>query len=377
MNPEKTIKRIVVGVAGFLLLILLTNLVGIVKIEGNEAVVRQDWQKGVLSEVWRDGTKFYLPITTDTYRYNIGTQKITFDDSASNPGSEYPRIVVNLGENGGQEAKIAISVNYRIGWDLVNKVPVFSEEKLIALHKDGIGKNYEDVILKRTVVDVVNKIARPNEALHIYSGKGFVEFKEAIDKELKEHPIFKERGIYIENTIVYKVYLDPRYEAEIAAKQQAVQTKLRKIEETKAAEEEARRVFAQSQAEVERRTQEAEAKKIEQIKAAEAEKEKSVLAAEAEKAKRILEAEGERDANLALASGVLAVGKAEAEVDALKREALYAGASGAWRAKVQIATAEAEKLKGIFEGTAIVPEKTVLMTGGTALSGIKPTLDMN
>jgi regulator of protease activity HflC (stomatin/prohibitin superfamily) len=262
-----------------------------------------------------------------------------------------------------------MSINYRLGWDVDNTgSPVFSSEKLVKFHKDGLRQNYDTVVLKRTVVDVVNKIARPHEALEIYSGKGFVEFKEAVDKELKGHHVFKDRGILVENTIIYKVYLDPKYEAEIAEKVLAIQTTLKKQQQTLASQEEAKRVFAESQANVEKVKQEAEASKIQQIKKAEANKEQEILQAQAEKQKRVLEAEGDRDANLAKASGILAVGQAEAQVEALKRDAMYAGESGMRRANVEIATKTAEKMTGLFKGVQIVPEKTILNVGKTALT---------
>lgn len=346
---------------------------GVIKVEGSEVCVLQSLTKGVVSNVWLSGTHFYNNVLWDVYKYNIGTQKCTFDDN-KNEGAEYPRIVVDCGDNGGQKAYIAMSINYRIGWDDDKGISVFSSDKIVKLHKDGIGKTYEDVIVKRTVIDVVNKIARPNQALSIYSGQGFVDFKEAVDKELKNHPVFNERGIYVENTIIYKVYLDSAYEDEIAAKQLAIQQKLRKIEEVKAAEEEARRVFAESQASVEKTRQQAEAAKIQMIKAAEANKAQEVLRAEAEKQKRILEAEGNRDANLANASGVLALGKAEAEVQQLKRDAMYAGEAGMRRANVEIADLTSQRLKGMFQGVSIVPEKTILSTA-KGVQGLVVNLD--
>jgi len=329
--------------------------VGIDRVEGHEAYVRQHWKVGVVQDVYRDGTHFYPGWFWDTYKYDIGTQKITFDNAATNTEAEYPRIIVNVGENGGQEAHIAISANYRVGWKMTEKGPVFDPAKLVALHKDGIGKSYESVILKRTIVDVVNQIARPNEALNIYSGKGYVEFMESIDLALKNHPVFAERGILIENTIVYKVYLDPKYEAEISSKQLAVQSTLRKKEETKAAEEEARRQFALSQAEVEKRTQQAEAQKIERVKSAEAEKQEQVL-----------KAEGKRDSDLAKAAGVLAIGEAEAQVAELKREAMYNGESGKRRAAVEIAIKKAEIYAGMLRGVTVLTDKSIARLGETA-----------
>ena len=343
------------GFIAFICLWIGLKALGVITVQGNEAVVKQDWKRGVLNDVWRDGTHFFPGWFIDTYKYDIGTQKITFDDTKENADAEYTRIIVNVGENGGQEARIAISANYRIGWTQTEAGPVFSPEKLVALHKDGIGQTYEQVILKRTIVDVVNQIARPKQALEIYSGKGFVEFKDDVDEALKNHPVFRQRGILIENTIVYKVYLDPAYEREIAAKVLAEQTKLKKIEETKAAEEEARRVFAQAQAEVEQRTQAAEAQKIERVKAAEAEKQEQVL-----------KAEGKRDSDIAKAEGVLALGKADATVAALLRDAQYDGESGKRRASVEIATKKAEIYSGMLKGVTVLTDKSIARLGEVA-----------
>jgi len=347
----------------FLLVIVGLWAVGktltIKKVEGNEAMVRQHLLRGVDDKVLLSGTHFFCGWFWDPYVYDVGTQKCTFG-TASNKNSEYERIVVDCGEGGGQKAYIAMSINYRVGWDNISGSPKFSPEKLVALHKDGVGQTYENVIVKRTVVDVINQIARPHKALDIYSGQGFVDFKEEVDFALKNHPVFLQRGIFVENTIIYKVYLDDKYEAEIAAKVLAIQSTLRAKEETKAAEESAKRAFALAQADVETRTQAAEAKKRERVKEA-----------EAEKAEQVLKAEGKRDSDLAKASGVLAIGKAEAEVAALKRDAMYEGESGKRRAEVEVSKYKAEMLKGMLDGCMVVPERTIAKlgdAGGLAMS---------
>lgn len=353
MKPSQIIKLSIIGVVALISLFLVGNTISWTKVEGDEVAVRQHLFKGVVDDVWLSGTHFYIGWIWDVYKYNIGIQKITFDNMNENRDTEYPRVAVEIGPNGGQRAYIAVSANYRL-----------MPSKIVDLHKQGIGRSYESVLLKREIVDIINEIARPYpSALDIYSGAGFVEFKTRVEKALKENTVLKNSGIDIENTIIYGVHLDPAYEQEIAGKQIATQQKLRKQEETKAAEEEAKRIFAMSQAQVEEIRQQSEAKKIQMVKQAEANAEREVLAAEAEKKKRLLEAEGERDANLAKASGILAVGEAEAKVQALKRESLYAGESGAWRAKVEIATAQAEKMRGMFQGVQIVPERTVLRAG--------------
>lgn len=323
-------------------------------VQGNEALVIQHWQSGVQKEPKLAGTHFFIPgIWYDLYKYNIGTQKITFDNQSSNGDSEYPPIAVQIGENGGQEAYISVSVNYHI-----------NAEKIVTLHKQGIAKTYEAVVLKREIVDIVNEIARPHKsALDIFSGIGFVQFKNDIEAALKNNPVLKDRGIEVENTIVYGVHLDQKYETEIRAKINAIQEKLRFDQETLAKQAEAAKIFAESQAQVERVRQTAEASKITQVKAAEAQAEQQVLAADAEKRKRIALAEGERDANLALASGILAVGEAEAKVSALKRESLYAGESGERRARVEIATAQADKMRGMLSGVSVVSDRTIFEIG--------------
>jgi len=356
----KEIKLGICAIVAIIAIFVTAKTLGIVKVEGSEAVVRQHLIRGVVDGVQLSGTHFYFGWLWDVYKYDIGTQKCTFDDVRVNKDAEAPRIIVDCGEGGGQKAWVAMSINYRVGWEQdENGAPKFSPNKLVLLHKDGIGKTYESVIVKRTVIDVINKIARPNKALDIYSGQGFVDFKDKVDIELKNHPVFKDRGIYVENTIIYKVYLDVEYETEIGKKVLAIQQTLRKVEETKAAEEEARRAFAEAQASVEKRRQEAESKKIEQIKDAEAQKAKEVLKAEAVKQKRILEAEGKRDADIAEAVGIIAKGRAEAERAQLLREAMYSGEAGKRRAEVEIAEKQAEKLHGMLDNVKVISDKTL------------------
>jgi len=255
-------------------------------------------------------------------------------------------------------------MNYRIGYDTAKDgAPVFAPEKLVTLHKEGLRETYENVILKRTIVEIVNKVARPHSALSIYSGQGFVDFVQMLETELKDAETLKERGIFVENTIVYSVHLDPKYEAEIASKVIAIQETLKIKEQTIAAQEAAKRMFAESQANVEKIRQDSEASKIKMVKQAEADNEREILAAQAEKQKRVLEAEGNRDANLAVASGILAKGEAEAKVEQLKRDAMYAGEAGSRRASVEIAGLQADKLKGMLNGVSVISDKALFNMG--------------
>ena len=332
----------VIGVIGLIIMsVLFGGFFAFIKIEGSELGVVQNWS-GIKDVTLGAGTHVYNNFVDDIHVYPIGTQKITFDTKAGNPDAEYERIDVEVGENGGQKAAVAISCNYHL-----------NPEDIVKLHKQGIGRTYESVVLKREIVDTVNEIARPyKSALDLYSGTGFVKFKNEIDMALKNNSVLKDRGIDVENTIIYGVHLDPAYESEIAQKQIAQQQVLRKQEETKAAEQEAKRIFAMSQAEVEKARQVAEAQKITQVTKAEADARKTVL-----------DAEAERDSNLARASGELAVGKARAEVAQLQRDAQYAGESGGRKAEVEIATVRASMMKELINHISVLPEKTFAQIG--------------
>lgn len=351
---NKIIGYAVAGIVGIMIVaVLFGGFFAYVKIEGDCIGVVQDWN-GVKTQTMGPGTHLYNNFLEDVHIYKIGTQKITFATANElHQDAEFAPIPVEIGENGGQQAMVSLSVNYHL-----------NAEKIVTLHKQGIGKTYESVILKREVIQIVNKVARPNHsALDIYSGAGFVKFMDEVGLQLVENKELKERGIEVENTIIYNVHLDPAYEQEIAAKKLAEQQVLRKIEETKASEQEAKRIFAFSQAEVEKARQVAEANKIVMVTAADAQAQQQVLQAEGEKKKRVLEAEGNRDANIAIASGELAVGKARAEVKQLESTSLYAGEAGSRRAEVDIKTAQASAMTAILNKLVVVPEKTFLQIG--------------
>jgi regulator of protease activity HflC (stomatin/prohibitin superfamily) len=333
--------QIVAGIVGLIIvMIVMGGFFSFVKIGGDEVGVVQDWV-GVKEQVLRAGTHIYNNFIEDVHVYKIGTQKSTFGPLAGQQG-EYPPISVEIGENGGQSAGILISVNYHL-----------DATKVVTLYKQGLADTYEQVVLNREIVDTVNEVARPKHtALDIYSGAGFNAFKSEVDERLKNNSVLEGRGIIVENTIISGIQLDPEYKKQIDLKQIAQQNTLRAIEEAKAAEEEAKKVKAVMQSEVERRTQEANAKKAEQV-----------LHAEAEGASLKAIAEGQRDARIAQATGDLALGKAEAEVQKLKTFSQYEGEAGARRAEVEIQTKRAEIMARLLEKVTVLPEKTFAQLG--------------
>jgi hypothetical protein len=348
------------SVIGVVTLIIVFTFVGWKKVDGHQAVVRQHWQRGVLlgdvpGDVYRDGTHFYWPgLAWDLTTYNIGTQKLTFDSDSMNTDSEYPSIELAVGKGGGQKVFVSGSINYRIGHSSDQGIPVFDPVKLVALHKDGIGKDYKNTIVKRTFQEVVNSIARPQEALTLYSGQGFNDFRLAVDVALKQHSVFASRGIFVENTIIYQVSLDPKYETEIELKQLAVQTALKEHELMKAAEAAAAKVFAKSQAEVNSRTQKAEAGKIELQKAGEGERLKMEEEAKGQLAMLLAEAEGQRKMT----------------------EAMYGGTAGSRRYAVEFGEKQAKQLFNMLNGVKVITDKALVqLVEDPSVGTIRATID--
>lgn len=367
---EFTKKNVVIcSVVGVILtlVIILVHSIGIRVVEGNEAYIRQDLITGLeKKEVWRAGTHVYVPfLTPGLYKYNLGIQKCSFSNGKfGNDKPDYPAIEVAVGENGGQKVWVTMSINYKIAHK-VNKsgLAIFDEDLLMNMHKNGLQTNYEDQIVKRTASDVVNSIARPLNAYDIYSGKGFVAFQKKVQEELTNHPMFKANGIVVENVIIPKVNLERNVESKISEKVAATQQAEAEKQKAIAATEAAKRVKQEAQAQVEKTRAIAEAAKITTVLKAQAQAEEQVLAAEAD-----------RKAKEQQAIGDLALGRAEAKVADLKRNAQYAGISGARKARVEIAEAQAKAYASIVNRFNVVPENTLLNIGNDLM---KPVISVN
>ena len=347
---ERMLKTLVFGGLGLLAFIIAAFILAdFVNIEGYEVGVVHKWSSGVQDEPLRNGMHWVW--CAKVHPINIGTQKITFapqiagdKEGKDTKDNEFDVIQVACGKEGGQKVNIVLTVVYHL--DAI---------KAVQLYRDNLSETYRYTIMKRTIIDVVNQLARPREALDIYSGEGFNDLKIAVDKAIKDHPVLVDRGIVCENATIYDVKLDPSYESEIELKQLAKQQKLRAFEQALAAVEEAKRAKAKAQVMVEERTAEADAKKIEVTTAAEANKQQVVLAAEAQKETDRLKGEGEKAMMIAQAEGERALGLAQAEVEKAKRDAMYEGEPGGRRAQVEISKAQAELAKGILSGVKVIP----------------------
>lgn len=314
-------------------------------IEGHQAGILETCD-GVSAEVLHPGTHFYQPFCREVYVYHVGTQLFTMKGDGvptkdgQTPAGDEPCLKVKI--KGGQEACLDIRTEYEI-----------DRRHLPDLHK-AVKDQYEQVILRPAVIRATKNRATVMIADAIYADETQVALEKAVEDELLKDDDLKRAGIIIHSFIIEGVHLDPKYENEVKEKAIAQQTRLKEIELAAAAQETAKRTAAQAQAQVEQARANADAAKIGKVK----------------------EAEGQQEAAILEAKGIIAKGEAQARIELLKRDAMYAGPAGAWRGRIEIERARAEVLKGLLSGVTVIPEHAVLqLTDGVMRSApVTPTV---
>jgi regulator of protease activity HflC (stomatin/prohibitin superfamily) len=258
----------------------------------------------------------------------------------------------------GQDMRISLNLRWRL-----------DPTKLVSIHKT-VRQNVEEKIIRPVVMRVVKDKATEMKAIDAYSGTGLVQLQREIQdaltgKDQEETDELAQRGITVENFVIEHIELDPKYIEEIKQKQIATQKQLRAVEEEKAATAEALVAKAKAQADLNTQVVAAERDAKVMVVGAQAENEKVIIAAkaaaeqvtiaaQAEKEKLVLEANGKKEAQIALAEGVLAMGKAEAEA----KRVLFA----AWNTPgidnyVTVQVAGPEGLSGAFKNIqGYIPE---------------------
>ena len=355
------------GVLALMFMMILTTGCGMTVIEGNQRVVVQDWNTGIEKDILTSGTTFYLPFKTKHYKYNVGTEKFIMGDTDlyNGKGSEYvdyPAFKVTTGGKGKEQpASFSVTLQYRL-----------SPDKLVELHNKA-QEDYEDLIIKPALTRIISDQATELQVLDFYSGVGRVNLQKNIEKAISSHPHLSEVGIQVETFVIDRIELDESFVAEITGRQLATQKKLRAIEEAKAAQERAKQVEAEAQADKLKRIVQAEASKQEKIKEAEADNESRILAAKAKAEEIKEEASANRFRKEQDAKGQLALGMAEAKVAKEKKMSKYDGVAGSRQAAVEIERAKSDRLKNA-NISGVVTEKTFMMlTDGTKLNN-SPTV---
>ncbi len=303
-------------------------------IEGHQAGILETCD-GVSKDVLQPGTHFFQPFCREVYVYHVGTQLFTMKGDGKavaegqTPAGDEPCLRVKI--KGGQEACLDIRTEYEI-----------DRRHLPDLHK-AVKDQYEQVILRPAVIRATKNRATVMIADAIYADETQVALEKHVEEELLKDDDLKRAGIILHSFIIEAVHLDPKYESEV-----------KEIELAAAAQETAKRTAAQAQAQVEQARANADAAKIGKVK----------------------EAEGQQEAAILEAKGILAKGEAQARVEFLKRDAMYAGAAGAWRGRIELERARAEVLKGLLSGVTVIPEHAVLQLTNGAMGAppVTPTV---
>lgn len=352
------------GVVSFLVFLFAFNWE---RVEGNERLITQNFNSGLSDKVLEEGTHFYVPMTTTVYKYHVGTEKFIMGRTDLYKGEDsdtvdFPAYTITTGGNGKEQpATFSVTLQYRL-----------DPSKLLALHKNA-QFNYEDRLIKPALTRIISDLATKQTVLDFYSGEGRVSLQLNIEKAIMANSTLSDVGIVVETFVIDAIDLDPNYVAEITGRQLATQKKLRAIEETKAAEEDARKVEAVAGADKLKKIVEAEATKEQRVKAAEASAKEVELAAKADALKVKAAAEASRYQKEQDAKGLLAQGLAEAEVAQKKASAKYSGEAGARQAQVEIEQARVQLFTNM-KISGVVPEKTMMtiINGGT---DVKPVVN--
>ncbi len=370
-NERGDAKVIAVGVLAVLVvcIIIFIGLAGVEHVKGHQLAVKETWTGGVIDNVFVPKKYIYFRPTTDYIVYDMRVQNfimnnLTHGDGEVNSGRDLDAYELQVGK-GAQKVVISLSVRWHYNPDL-----------LLTVHK--IARNnprvMEEKVIRNNMMRVVKDNATVQEALDIYSGVGLVKLQKDIGSKLKDLAEFHEKGVIIDGFVIERIDLDPKYEAEIALKQVAIQKALRmkKEEEANNAEAGAKEAFAM----IAKKEAIVAAQKDKEvgILAKEQAKQERILQAEAEKQEQVLSAQGKAAADTAKAKGILKRGIAEAKVEKAKRDAMYAGVAGERRASVEIAEARVTMFKNL---KTVLPEKVAMtLIDASLASGIKG-LNMN
>lgn len=361
-NPATKIVIVIGAVIGLMVAFMLVK---IRTVSGNELGVLETWSDGVVSEPLLPKTHIFFPGFNKTvYIYDMTQQVYAMNDKDNKEefaeGRKSDAYIVQSKDQ--QDMRISL----RVQW-------MRRPDKVVALHKVARDQ-VEERILRPRLLNIVKNQATIRDALTAYSGSGLVQLQGDILKELQADKELNEY-IRIDSFVIEHIGLDKKYTDEIVARQVAVQTRLKNLELTKAAEAAADRAKAEAQADYEKQIVEAkrdkekgilEAEKTaqQQVLAAEAQARQVVLKAEAdakqvslqaeaEKNRNVLVAAGEKEAGLLRSEAIRALGQAEADALKLKLGA-YATTGADGYVKIQVASSMAEAFKNV---KGYLPEK--------------------
>ncbi|MCC5025127.1 MAG: hypothetical protein J6386_21120 [Candidatus Synoicihabitans palmerolidicus] len=345
---KQTLSLIITGIIVVVMLLASVFIVDIETVQGNEIGVKETWSGGVLADPLQPKTYVLFPgFTQKVFKYDLSSQVFVMNDQSNDTYGEGRRRDSYLVQSSeGQDMRISLNIRWR-------RDPLH----IVDLHKT-VRENVEEKILRPELMRVVKDQATTRSALDAYSGAGLVTLQSDISSALMSPEAeLRKRGVIVENFVIEHIGLDPSYVEQIKARQVAVQSRLRAIEETKAAEAMAEQAKAEAQAAYERAVVdaqrdkdvgvlEAEKKAQQQVLDAGAAAQRVELAAQADKNRNVLAAEGEQEAAILRAQAIKALGEAEAEATRLKLSAYSAEGSEAF-VRIEVAKSMASAFENI------------------------------
>lgn len=347
-----------------LLIITLTFVVKIATISGNEMAVHETWGGGVDPTPMFPGTTVWCPGFTHKYFvYDMSSQVYVMNDKPiahEGPATGREKDAYKVQSKEGQDLTVSLNVRWRL-----------DPEKLIDIHRH-IRTDFEDKILRPALLRVVKDESTVRKATEAYSGEGLVALQKAIATDLtRPDSDVRRQGIIVETFVIEHIELDPKYIDEIKLRQVAVQRELRVKQEEIAANAEANKVKAESQADLNRQVVAAQRDKEIGVLNAERKSQEQVIAAQADKQRVVLNAEAEKEGSVLRSQAILAMGQASAEAKRLEMTA-YTSAGAETFARIEVSKHMGTAFQN-FRG--YMPEKmTMNVVTGNFLEGINEVL---
>jgi len=351
---------VVLSVVGGLISVAVLALAGSFTMEGvkgNEVGVLETFSGGVNPTPLAPKTYWRFRPTESIYHYDVSNQVFVMNDVTAHKGEkgkgrDSDAYLVQSSDQ--QDMHINLNVRWRI-----------DAAKVVQLHKTyhaHMNADNDDILEERlirpAIMFIVKNHATRMKAMEAYSGDGLVKLQSDIEHELAStEGTLREQGVIVDNFVIEKITLDPKYTEEIKARQIAQQKKLRADEETKAAEADALKAKAVAQADLNKAVVEAQRDKevailkaeqlaAAQVTAAKAAKEQTVLNAEANAKQVTIAADAEKSAAEARASAIKALGEANAAAKKLEFSS-YSAPGAEIYAQIQIAQSMGNSLSGI------------------------------
>lgn len=326
---SKAKKRLIV--LGAILGVLLVGVLITIKrvhIAGDEIGVLESWAGGVDETPLRAKTYFFVPgWSKDVTKYHLGPRVFVMNNNPASVEDKAEGRAVDayrVESKEGQPMDISLNVRWRL-----------DDAKIIWIHKN-IREDFEEKLIRPVVMRIVKDAATTRLAIEAYSGEGLVKLQTEIENNLKS-PTGELRmsGAAVENFVIEKIELDPKYVDEIKARQVAMQHQLRAVEETKAAEADALKAKADAQSDYNKRVVEADR-----------DKQVAILNAQQLAESQVISAKGKQTSAEAEAAAILALGTADAQAQKLKLSAYAAPGAQAF-VQIEVSKNMAVAFQGI------------------------------